>query len=101
MEEKGFFAQLFDFSFAQFITTRMIKWLYGLVMFFTVVIAIASIVSAFSESYGFGVVLLIVAPLWFLLSVIVARVLLEMVIVLFRIAEHVENIAKQGEGDTS
>jgi len=94
MEQKrGFFGQLFDFSFTEFITTKIIKVLYGLAIFFAAAIAIIGIVGAFSESAVAGGVLLVLSPVWLLLYVIVARVMLEIVVVMFRIAEHVGDIA--------
>ncbi len=96
MEQKsGFFGQLFDFSFTEFVTTRIIKVLFGLAIFFSVVIAIIIIVSAFYDSTAAGAVALVLSPLWILLCVVVARVILEIVVVMFRIAEHVGDIAKQ------
>jgi uncharacterized membrane protein len=94
-QERGFFGQLVDFSFTEFVTTRIIKVLFGLVIFFTVVIAIIIIVSAFYDSIAAGAVALVLSPLWILLSIVVARVLLEIVIVVFRIAEHVGEISRQ------
>lgn len=92
---KGFFAQLFDFSFTEFVTTRIIKVLYGLAIFFIVVITVIAIVGSFRESVAAGAVVLVLSPLWILLSVIVVRVLLEIVVVVFRIAEHVGQLSKR------
>jgi hypothetical protein len=95
-ESKGFFASLFDFSFTQFITTKIIKFLYLLGMLVAGLFALFVIVSAFSTSALWGVVGLILSPLVFLLYVILVRVWLEIVIVIFRIAEHTGEIAAQG-----
>lgn len=101
MEQKrGFFSQLFDFSFTQFITTRIIKVLYGLAIFFAAAIAVVGIVGAFSESAVAGSVLLVLSPLWLLLCVVFARVMLEIVVVMFRIAEHVGDIARQRQEES-
>ena len=101
MERKrGFFAQLFDFSFTEFLTTKIIKVLYGLIIFFAAVIAIVVIVGSFSESAVAGAVFLVLSPLWLLLCVVVARVILEIVVVLFRIAEHVGDIARREQRDS-
>ena len=101
MQKKGgFFGQLFDFSFTEFITTRIIKVLYGLAIFLAAVIAIVGIVGAFSESAVAGGVLLVLSPLWLLLCIVIARVMLEVVVVGFRIAEHVGDIARQQQGES-
>ena len=94
-QRRQFFSQLFDFSFTEFVTTRIIKVLYVLAIFFAAAIAIVGIVGAFSESAVAGGVLLVLSPLWLLLCVVVARVMLEIVVVMFRIAEYVGEIARR------
>jgi hypothetical protein len=56
------------------------------------------IIFGFSVSAAAGVLtLLIGAPLFFFLTVIYSRVLLEIIIVIFRISEHAAEIAEQGQ----
>ena len=98
VQKKGFLGQLMDFSFSEFITTRIIKVLYGLCIVIAVVVAIVVIVGAFSESIASGFILLALSPLWILLCATVSRITLEMVMVAFRIAEHVGYLAKQKHG---
>jgi hypothetical protein len=89
MEPKGFLAALFDVSFTSFVTTRIIKVIYVITLVLIGLGALAFAVAAFSQSAAGGLfVLLIVAPLGALLYVIYARVLLEIVIAIFRIMEH-------------
>jgi len=90
----GFFASLFDFSFTEFITTKLIKFLYGLGMLLGGVMALGLIIAGFAQSAIVGILFLVLSPLVFLLYVIGARVWLELVMVVFRIAEHTEEIAK-------
>jgi Na+-driven multidrug efflux pump len=61
------------------------------------VIAVGAILRGFGQSPGAGIVALIVAPLIFLLVVIIAlaRVWLEIVIVVFRIAEYLRGMAEE------
>lgn len=100
-QRKGFLASLFDFSFSEFITTKIIKILYGIGIFFAGLMALFVIVAAFRESPGYGILgLLILAPLVFLLHVIIARVWLEVIIVIFRIAEYARDIAAQGQRES-
>ena len=91
----GFFASLFDFSFTEFITTKLIKFLYGLGMLLGGLMALALIIAGFTQKAIVGILFLILSPLVFLLYVIAARVWLELIIVVFRIAEHTAEIAKQ------
>ena len=90
----GFFASLFDFSFTEFITTKLIKFLYGLGMLLGGVMALGLIIAGFAQSAIVGILFLVLSPLVFLLYVIGARVWLELVIVVFRIAQHTAEIAK-------
>lgn len=95
--EKGFFGQLFDFTFTQFIITKVVKLLYGLGIFFGLVGTVAIIVGAFRDTTAAGAIALALSPLWLLLYIVAIRVLLEIVIAVFRIAESVGTIAKQGQ----
>lgn len=92
MQAKGFFSSLFDYSFTSFVTPRIIKVLYVLATIVISLSTLALILAAFKGSSGFGVVMLVVGPLFFLLSMIYARVFLELVIVFFRINGNVQEI---------
>lgn len=93
--EHGFFKSLFDFSFTEFVTTKIIKFLYGLLILFAGIIILFIIVGGFRGGAASGLLALIIAPLLFLLYAIIARVWLEIIIVVFRIAENTAQIAKQ------
>jgi hypothetical protein len=95
-EAKGFLGALFDFSFTEFVTTKIIKVLFALAIIGSAIAAIAYIAMSFSANSGLGVVVLLLSPAIFILYVILARVWLEVIIVLFRIAEHVSEIVKKG-----
>lgn len=95
--DEGFFESLFDMSFTAFVTTRIVKVLYFLLILVAGLGSVFLIISGFSASQGVGfLILFIVAPLFFLITVIYARVILELIIVVFRIAEHAAEIAEQG-----
>ena len=88
MPEQGFLASLFDVEFKSLITTKVIKVLYILSMIVIGLAALAFVAAAFANSAAGGlIVLLIVAPLVALLYLIYVRVLLEIVIAVFRIME--------------
>ncbi len=96
MEQKGFFGSLFDFSFTTFVTSKIIKFLYGLSIVGVALVSLVLIIGSFTASTATGVVMLFIgAPFFFLISVIYARVTLEMIIVIFRISEHVAELAEQ------
>jgi uncharacterized membrane protein len=92
-DRKGFFGSLFDLSFTSLVTTRIIKVLYVLAIIVIGLYALAFIAGGFSNSASAGVVvLLIVAPLFTLVSLIYTRVLLEVIIALFRIMENTSEL---------
>lgn len=93
MEAKGFFASLFDYSFSSFVTPRIIKVLYVLATIAISLWTLFLIVAAFNVSDGAGGVMLVIGgPLFFLFSMIYARVFLELVIAFFRINGNVQEI---------
>jgi uncharacterized protein DUF4282 len=100
MPEQGFLASLFDVSFKSLITTRVIKVIYVLSMVLIGLGALISVAAAFSNSAAAGLITLIVlAPLVSLLYLIYLRVVLEIVIAIFRIMEtNVELVALQRGG---
>lgn len=84
-----FLHPLFDFSFRQRVTMKMIKFFYLLSVLSAGLLALSIILAGFSASIGFGIfALLIGAPVAFLLTAISIRLFLEMVLVVFRMADH-------------
>lgn len=96
-EMAGFFGSLFDLSFTNFITTKLVKVIYILCLAGA---ALMALFIAFTGLYqgGFTGILMafLLAPLGFLLGVMYSRVMLEIVIVVFRMAEHLGEIAQRG-----
>ncbi len=93
-EAKGFFTSLFDFSFSSFITGRIIRFLYGLSVAISAIVALVAVVSSFMMSSVAGVLMLLIgAPVLFLVSVIYARVMLEIIMVIFSISGNVSRLA--------
>ncbi|MGD9935643.1 MAG: DUF4282 domain-containing protein [Dehalococcoidia bacterium] len=93
-DAKGFLSRLFDLSFQSFITTSIIKVLYVLFIIVAGLASLGFIAVGFASNAGVGVVTLILSPLIFLLYVIMARVYLEIVIVLFRIHDQTAETAR-------
>ncbi len=93
MDKKGFFGALLDFSFTEFITTKLIKLLYILALIGIALGALGIIIGGFSSGFAAGLLaLLIGAPLFILFSTIMTRVWLEILVVLFRLYENVRSI---------
>jgi hypothetical protein len=97
MPNQGFLASLFDVSFSSLVTTRVIKVLYILSMVLIGLTALFFIGAAFTNSAAAGLFTLVVlAPFVSLLYLVYVRVLLEIVIAIFRIMEtNVELVALQ------
>jgi hypothetical protein len=96
MDNRGFFEALFDFSFRSFITSKLIPVLYVLVMIGAVFYALFVLIALSQATQGGIIIGLIAAPIVFFFAVLFGRVYLEVIIVLFRIAESVAEIASQG-----
>ena len=93
----GFFESLFDFSFSSSITEKVVPVLYVLSVVLLGLVSLFIIVGGFAQGVAEGIlVLIIVAPLYFIISVVYVRVMLEFLIVVFQIADHVKEIAQQG-----
>jgi hypothetical protein len=93
----GFLNALFDFSFTSFVTPKVIKILYILIMILTGLGAAGFIASAFSLSLGFGLIaLFILAPLFFLITIALYRIVLEFFIVVFRMSEDIRTLRDRG-----
>ncbi len=91
----GFLQALFDLSFSDFITKRIIKLLYVLGIVLAGLMALVVLVAGLLQG-GAGFASFIIAPLLFILWVISLRVWLELVMVAFRIADNTDVIAKRG-----
>lgn len=93
----GFVNSLFDLSFKEMITTRIIRVLYMIGIGIAAVIALGFIVKSFGSSFFLGLLVLVLSPVIFLLYVIFFRVWTEIILVLFRIAENTEKMAQQNQ----
>lgn len=94
---KGFLGALFDFSFTSFVTTRIIKVLYALIMILAVITALVYTVVAFRISGTFGFLTLIIGdPLFIIIVMGFWRLVLESFVVRFRIAEDVRALRERG-----
>ena len=92
-----FFSALFDFSFKSFITSKIIRVLYFLSIAGAALWSLRLIVGGFQESAGAGLLMLLIGgPLAFLVVVIYARVLLEIILVVFRISDNISKLTEMG-----
>jgi hypothetical protein len=94
-----FLKVFYDFSFSQLVSPKIMKFLYGLSILFAGLIALLLVTGGFKISIWFGFLSLFIgAPLIFLLIVISTRVLLETILVIFRIADQLSNAEMPDQG---
>jgi len=92
----GFFSSLFDFSFTSFVTPKIIKFIFILTLALIALGILAFVVAGFGQGFGYGLLmLLVVAPIMGVVYLLLARMWLEVVIVLFRMEEHLAELAKR------
>ncbi len=92
--EKGFLGSLFDFSFQSLVTPKIIRILYILFTVWTALVALIILVIGFRTGGVAGglFTLIIVEPIYVLLTLGIYRVVLEAFVVLFRIYEETKKI---------
>jgi len=103
MSEKtiSFFSILFDLRFRNFITLKFVSILYAIGI---VVAAIAALIFAFTgfrTSFGFGIITLLISPIFFLVYVVLTRLWLEILVVIFRIADNTRRLVELKEDGDS
>jgi hypothetical protein len=90
----GFLSALFDLSFKELITPRIIKILFILGIIGSGLSAATLAIMGLAQG-GVGYLSLVVAPILFLIWVISLRVWLELVMVMFKISDNVDLLAKK------
>jgi hypothetical protein len=96
-DSKGFFGALFDFSFTSFVTTRIIKVLYALILVLAVLSALLFTITMFRVNAVLGLLTLIIGdPLFIIIVMAFWRLVLESFVVVFRIAEDVRALRERG-----
>lgn len=93
--EVGFFRTLFDFGFERFITRRAIASIWGIVVTFILLASVMYVAIAFTQSTMVGLLALVFVPVGALLYLIFWRLVLEFLVVQFRQAEFLEQIASK------
>ncbi len=97
--EKGFLGSLFDFSFSSFVTPKIIKVLYVLFTIWTALIGLTILIIGFKTGGLAGglFTLIIIEPIFVLLTLGIYRVVLEAFMVIFRIYEETKKISAGSE----
>jgi hypothetical protein len=92
--EKGFVGSLFDFSFTSLVTPKIIKVLYVLFTIWTAILGLGFLIIAFKTGGVWGglFTLVIIEPIFVLLTLGIYRVVLEMFMVVFRMHDELKQI---------
>jgi hypothetical protein len=98
-ELAGILPALKDLSFSQFITVSLVKFIYVLGLILLALGFVFAVFSGLSQGFG-GIIYVLGAVIGFVLGVLWLRVTLEMVVVVFRIADNTAVIAKQARSQT-
>jgi hypothetical protein len=97
-DARGFLGALFDFGFTSFVTPKVIKVLYMLIVIGTVVSALVFTIIAFKASTVFGFLTLVFGdPLFILIVLAIYRIILEFFVVTFRVAEDIRALRERGD----
>jgi hypothetical protein len=95
---QGFVSSLFDFSFTSFVTPKVIKVLYALIMIGVGLLVLGFVIFCFRVNAGLGAIaLIILGPVYFLVTMAFYRVVLEFFMVTFRIYEELHLIRRRGD----
>ena len=97
-DARGFLGALFDFGFTSFVTPKVIKVLYMLIVIGTVLSALVFTIMVFEASVAFGVLTLVFGdPLFILIVLAIYRIILEFFVVTFRVAEDIRALRERGD----
>jgi uncharacterized protein DUF4282 len=95
-EEKNFFAGLFDFVFQQSLSRRIVKLLYVIAILAGMVTVVACVVLGMQQSPAQGLIALVAGIVALFVGILIVRLLLELVLVVLRIAEGIERATRGG-----
>jgi hypothetical protein len=95
-DEKNFFAGLFDFSFNHQLARRIVKLLYVIAIVFGGITVVACVVLGYQQSPAQGLINFVVGLVSLFVGILVTRVLLELALVILRIAEGIDRATHPG-----
>jgi hypothetical protein len=99
-EAKGLLKSLFDFQFTSLITTKIIRFVYALIVVLYSLGALAFFVASLARGGAVGVfTAFIVVPLGYLIYLILTRIWMEILIVVFRMGDDIRAIRQRGGMD--
>jgi hypothetical protein len=97
-DKKDMLDALLDLSFRTAITPKIVRWLYIMGLVLSGLLAARWVLAAFSSPDGgimAGMVSLVFAPILFIIYALITRVLLEVVLAIFSIADSLKSIERR------
>jgi hypothetical protein len=91
VDAEGFFKALFDFSFTNFITPKVVKFVYILATVLLVLGWLGFMLASFSQSSGAGLAVLILGPIFVVVYLALIRMTLEFYLAIVRMSEDVHH----------
>jgi uncharacterized membrane protein YgcG len=99
MDAKGLVRSLYDFSFTSLITTKIIRFVYALIVILLSIGAVILLLGSLATGRGAAIIFgIIFVPLGYLVYLILTRIWMEVLIVVFRIGEDIRAIRISGGG---
>jgi Domain of unknown function (DUF4282) len=95
-DDKNFFAALFDFSFQQQLTRRLVKLLYIIGILAGGICVVTYVVLGFQQSPAEGLIILVAGVVSLFVGILIWRVLLEMTLVILRISDSIDRATHAG-----
>lgn len=102
----GFLGSLFDFSFSNFVATKLAKVIYGFAILGAILGALAWMYEGFDRAFldeyastSSGLMQMLLSPLLAVGGIVMARMMTELLVVQFRIMETLQEINHKTKGD--
>ena len=95
-EEKNFLTGLFEFSFSHLLLRRLVKLLYAIAILSGGITVVACVVLGMQQSPAQGLINLVAGIVALFVGILVVRALLELALVILRIAEGIEHATRPG-----
>jgi hypothetical protein len=95
-EEKNFFAGLFDFGFNNSLFRRLVKLLYVIAIVCGGITVVARVVLGYQQSPADGLINLVAGIVSLFVGILVVRLLLELAMLVLRIADGIDHATRPG-----
>ncbi|GII98163.1 uncharacterized protein DUF4282 [Sediminihabitans luteus] len=96
-DAKGLFGSLFDFSFTNYVTPKVVRIVYVIGIALIVLGWFVAMIAAFTQSVWGGLFVLIFGPVFALLYLIMFRILLEFYVAIVQTAETIQKYAHRDQ----